>query len=286
MHSVLKRGIAASLALLVVAVSWGQSRTYLALGDSVAWGYQPNNVVRSAGDKGYVKLFADYLARYENGTRPRLINLAIPGETTGSYFDTSEIGGLLNSNYPILFRSSQSTVSGQRITQELNAGRTIPVVTFSLGANDLLDLLSATFLAQPFSTQLAQATAAIQAAETNFNGALATLRSRLPNATILVPGYYNPYAGVPNSPENAVAVLMIPQLNAMLRKVANRYGAQYVETASVFWGLETTLTWILEDDVHPRDPGYVKLSERVIRQFRNESASKPPVPSIVASRNP
>src|SRR4051812_24592317 len=62
-------------------------KTYLALGDSLAFGYtDPQHAVPSLGDQGYVKPFADVLAARDGGVRPNVINLGIPGETTGTVF--------------------------------------------------------------------------------------------------------------------------------------------------------------------------------------------------------
>lgn len=249
----------------VAAFSFGQSRTYFAIGDSVSWGYQPNNVTRSAGDKGFVKLFADWLGT-QYGTRPGLINLAIPGETTVSYFDTSEVGGLLNSNYPILFRPSQRNKVDSSITSELNGGRQIPYVTFALGANDLLGLTDAAFLAQPISVQQQQADAALATADARLTTALTHLRTRLPNAILMMPGYYSPYPIT--RPEYPIAQYAIPRLNALILAKAAQFNGRFAETYSAFVGRENELTWIGSDDVHPRDPGYQVIFEALLSNVR------------------
>lgn len=251
--------------LTLAALSFGQSRTYLAIGDSVSWGYQPNNVSRSAGDKGFVKLFGDWLGT-QYGTRPAVLNLAIPGETTVSYFDTSEIGGLLNSNYPIFFRPSQRNKVDTSITAELNAGRQIPYVTFALGANDLLGLTDAAFLAQPIAVQQQQADAALATADARLTTALTHLRTRLPNAILIMPGYYSPFTI--SRPEYPIAQYAIPRLNALIMAKAAQFNGRFAETYSAFVGRENELTWIASDDVHPRDPGYQVIYEQLISNVR------------------
>lgn len=251
--------------LSLAALSFGQSRTYLAIGDSVSWGYQPNNVSRSAGDKGFVKLFADWLGT-QYGTRPTVLNLAIPGETSVSYFDTSEIGGLLNSNYPIFFRPSQRNKVDTSVTSELNGGRQIPYVTFALGANDLLGLTDAAFLAQPIAVQQQQADAALATADSRLTTALTHLRSRLPNAVLMMPGYYSPFPI--SRPEYPIAQYAIPRLNALIVAKAAQFNGRFAETYSAFVGRENELTWIASDDVHPRDPGYQVIFEQLISNVR------------------
>ena len=60
-------------------------QTYLALGDSIAFG-ETDVIPLSFGDQGYVKPFADFLATQNGGARPNVINLAFPGETSSSFF--------------------------------------------------------------------------------------------------------------------------------------------------------------------------------------------------------
>lgn len=255
----------ALLLLALAALASGQNRTLLCAGDSVTWGYQPNDLTRSPGDKGFVRLLADWLGS-QYGTRPQLSNLAIPGESTASYFDTSEIGGLLNSNYPLLFRPSQRSKVDSTITTILGNGRQIPYVTFALGANDLLEMLDSAFLAQPLATQMQQADQAIQAADARLVTALTSLRQRLPNSILLMPGYYNPYP--PSRPEHAIAIYAIPRLNSVIRSRALQFGGRYVATDAPFVGRETELTWIDQDDVHPRDTGYRVIFDEIISNIR------------------
>src|SRR5690242_8917127 len=66
-------------------VSEAASMTYLALGDSVAFGETDFTHNPSNGDRGYVSLFADSLATQNGGVRPNVVNLAIEGETTTSF---------------------------------------------------------------------------------------------------------------------------------------------------------------------------------------------------------
>lgn len=63
---------------------------YLALGDSLAWGYQPNPTT-GAGVKsghGYADDLASYL-RHEGDRDLKYVNLSCPGETTGTMLDGS-----------------------------------------------------------------------------------------------------------------------------------------------------------------------------------------------------
>lgn len=255
--------------LIAAVVSSAQNKTMIALGDSVAWGYQPNDVTRSAGDKGYVKLVADWVGTQQGGVRPKLINLAIPGESTTSFYDTSEIGGFLNNNYPIFGRKSQAQLFVDKVNAETAAGRVVTHVTFALGANDLLDLLTTQFLALPFPQQTAIADQALHNAQAKLSQELALVRQYCPNAKIVIPGYYNPYGAYPGSAEDLIGVYSIPKLNHILQVLGKRSRAPFASTYELFLGHELAWTWIGEDDVHPRDPGYTNMGSKVINRFIN-----------------
>lgn len=251
------------LLLILASVAWTQTKTYLAVGDSVAYGYQPNDLVPSFGDKGYVKLYADWLKTQQGGVRPRLINIAIPGESTGSYYNNSEVGRVLNLNY-FLNGYSQREMLDRKVQQEKNAGRVITHLTFALGANDLLGLQSASFFNLSFEEQKAMVDAALSAARPRIHAMLAQIRSHLPSVRLVVPGYHNPYGAFPGSKEDRIAQYGLPKLNALLASAAKRFRATFVSVYSFFLGLEGTLTWILENDVHPRDAGYAVIGTQIV----------------------
>jgi lysophospholipase L1-like esterase len=258
----------AGLALLLAALAWpalGQTKTYLALGDSLAWGYQPNDTGRGPGDKGYVRRVADWLGTVQ-GVRPQVLNLGVPGETASSFFDTSEIGALLNSNYPILFRQSQRDTFVARI-----AGRTVTHVTVALGGNDLLELLTADFLALPFDQQTAIVDQVLVTTDSRLVQVFTLLRQRLPGASVAVPCYY-PYGAFPGSAEARISAYAIPRLNQVLANRAKQVFTGPFDTLQAFRGNELAWTWIGEDDIHARDPGYAKIADLAIVRFRTPLA--------------
>lgn len=252
--------------LCLGCLSNAQTKTYVALGDSLSWGYQPNDVTRSAGDKGYVKLVANWLGT-QQGVRPRLKNLAIPGETSSSFFDTSEIGYLLNSNYPIIGRKSQAELFKTTVAQETGAGRVITHLSYALGGNDMLDLLDAQFLALPYAQQQTIADQTLAAVDANLVSALTLIRLQVPTAIVIVPGYYNPYGAFPGSPEDKISAYALPRLNQLLKARARQFNSRYTDTYTGFVGRELAFTWIGEDDIHPRDPGYATIAKLVIKRL-------------------
>lgn len=279
--------ISSLLFILIAAIAGAQNKTYLALGDSVARGYQPNSTSRGPGDKGYVRLFADYLGTIQGGVRPRLINLGIPGESTASFYDTSEVGGLLNSNYPILFRQSQANTLHAKVVSEHAAGRTITHVTFTLGTNDLLDLETSSFFAMPFEQQMAAVDSTLAAATVNMNYALIFVRQDCPTAVLKIPGYYNPYGALPGTQEDRLGQYAIPKLNRIIQLLAKRFHAAFAPNYKPFVRNGLTLTWIGQNDVHPTYAGYAIIAQAVILAqylYSRPLVDRALLPSLVPAR--
>ncbi len=113
---------------------------YLALGDSSAFGETNRTHNPSNGDRGYVRPFADYLGSVY-GTRPTVVNFAINGETSGSYFAgtgrVSSDGQGFNTNYNGL---ADPYPQSQRLRDSFSNPATnadVRAVSVQLGANNL-----------------------------------------------------------------------------------------------------------------------------------------------------
>src|SRR3954452_6826488 len=102
------------VALLVPAFGTGRTatagnvQTYLAVGDSMAFGETDFTHNPSNADRGYVKGYADYLATQDGGVRPNVIGLGVDAETTSTFFNggthgDGTVSGMpapqLNTNY-------------------------------------------------------------------------------------------------------------------------------------------------------------------------------------------
>ena len=146
---------ATGLGLLVGLGGQAQAgQTYLALGDSITFGVGANETASdiSNGDRGYVSGFADVLAGREGGVGPTVINLAVSGETSSSFFGTGvSLDGagasLRNTNYiPPTYTGptppTQDALMLATIAAQQAAGNTISTVTLTLGANDLFAALA------------------------------------------------------------------------------------------------------------------------------------------------
>ena len=291
MRHVVVTAAAASLALSAPAVA----ATYVALGDSITFGETDLVYAQSAGVRGYVDDFASYLGARNGGVAPTVINLAIDGETTGSF--TSNAGRvapvqgrddrplqLENLNYTTS-PSSQSQLFASAVASQAAVGNPVSTITVTLGFNNLAALTSL-----PTAQALAAAPAALAAYQTQYAGILANVRTLTPNADLYLLGYYNPFPADPASPGAPIFNQYGMQLNAIIQALAGQYGAHYVDIAPAFVGREAELTYLDEQphgfvrsgafggiepigNVHPNEAGYAVIASRI------EAASAVPEPA-------
>jgi lysophospholipase L1-like esterase len=270
-------GFAGVLLLALAAVNPAAADSiYLALGDSVAFG-QTNVVPGSRGDQGYVRPFADHLASIDGGARPKVVNLAIPGETSDSFFSgTTPPGGVravwANLNYTDP-HASQYSMLRAAIHSAQSAHDTVSTVSLALGSNDLLNLATSKAF-QAASPQVRQQMLGAMFANMghNYAAALTELRHDLPNAKILLPNYYNPYAALgPKDPSNQLALATAPIYDQLVSQTATAFGATFVDIAKPFVGHEAAWTYILSGNIHPNATGYAAIA----RQLSAATAPEP-----------
>jgi lysophospholipase L1-like esterase len=263
----------------------GPVQTYLALGDSIAFG-ETNVIPVSFGDQGYVKPFADFLATQNGGVRPDVINLAFPGETSSSFFTGIPIPGdaphtvldSFNLNYQANPAQSQNSLMLSTIAAEQAAGHVISHVSFSLGRNDLgafiaqhQDFFSLTSLEQQslingfFGDLMA-----------NYVAVLTELRGALPQAQILLLNSYNEQAVFGASdPFDIANEIFDAGQTEMIASLTGPFDARLVDIHDPFIGHEAAYTFVLSGGVHPNDTGYGVIADQMI------DASIPEPPSFV-----
>ena len=275
LHTVSSRSALASLILLglaslLPAVAHGgeEGRTYIALGDSIAWG-QTNVVPVSYGDQGYVELYADWLATQDDGDGLKVINLAIPGETSDSFFTGTmppwySRNVLCNQNY-------RSTANRQFdrflevVATEKAAGRRIEVVSFCLGINDVCALLSSPEWNAPGADQQALLDKTLQTIHVNWVTFLTRLRVELPHARLLLLNYYNPYEVFgPASPVNKVFTYVEGVVSASDQQLAKQFNGHFVDIHTPFLGHAGEYTYILQGGIHPNASGYSIIAQQMV----------------------
>jgi lysophospholipase L1-like esterase len=237
-------------------------QTYLAVGDSLAFGFT-DSPAPSLGDRGYVGDYADALAA-RDGVRPNVINLGTYGENTSTFFSGGNPSATWDLNYPDS-ATSQNSLMLSTIAAQKAAGHDISTVSVQLGANDLFAAAQAPgFFAQTPAEQQAAIQQVLAAVANNVGTVLGELRAQLPKADLIVMGYYNPYAAVPNNPFAVVAGPAIQGLDAVLQADAKAFGARYIDTYTPFLGKEVEDTFITTSgttyNVHPNDAGYALIA--------------------------
>lgn len=255
---------------LLPAVARGgeKGRTYLALGDSLAFGVSDVEPV-SYGDQGYVKLYADWLASRDDGVRPKVINLSIPGETSGSFFTGIvppwwERDVLNNLNYT---RPAQAQYAMflKAVAAERAAGRRIEAVSFALGANDLEALLVSPEFNAPGANQPALLERTLAQIHANYVAFLTRLRAELPHARLLLLNYYNPFEVLgPGDPINQTLTYAAGVHSAFVKRLAKQYRGDFVDIYAPFVGHAAEYTYILQGNEHPNALGYSVIARQMI----------------------
>lgn len=157
---------------------------YLALGDSMTYGYQPDKAKPGARpsdfDTGYVDVFAARLRKL--APKIQVVNYGCPGESSVTFTrggcPTLAEGVKLHDAY----RGSQLKAALSFL--RAHPGEVSPI-TLTLWGNDL-DL--------PLSAKPKRAPSAIASFASRFNAILQELRAAAPTAEIIVTGAWNPEA--------------------------------------------------------------------------------------------
>jgi len=220
---------------------------YLALGDSIAYGLQPDKGTRpSAFHTGYVDVFAARLRKLS--PKIQVVNYGCPGESTVTFTrggcDWLAEGNKLHD----AFRGSQ--LEAARSFLRAHRGRVSPI-TVTLWGNDLL----------PLSQKGKRAPGAIASFASRFNSILRQLRATAPTAEIIVSGAWNPEAD-----RLAQAQPLYRSLDAAIARAAAASRARVANTFAAFnppgnvraqKARLCALTFFCsKGDPHPTDAGY------------------------------
>jgi len=204
---------AAGFAALVAAPAASAFRignTYLALGDSLAYGYHAKqfkeefpNIKPETFDNGYVNDFYGLLQFLHPGIA--LINDGCPGETTETMIHGSGVTGFCAGGphgipfpYIWLHHPYQAANQLEDALKILHSNPNVSPITLDIGANDALQFLASSCgFPKTDSCTEAQLGAEIEQIGRNTAYILGQLRAAAPKATIILVGLYNPYPGFP-----------------------------------------------------------------------------------------
>jgi len=225
----------------------GPKRYYLALGDSLAFGYQPDwNFAR-----GYASDFFQDLKQHGTQT---YVNLGCPGETSSTMVHGGCPYAVLR-KYPYLGAQLDAAVNYLHV----HSGAVSPV-TLDIGANDLITGIDS----QNCSINGNVFDAALASFDMNLTQVIlpqlhdALLVGGKMTGDLIVNNYYDPFQNT--CPQT---VPYVQQLNQHIVKDVRGYGV-VVDTFSAFGGSTTpnpnlcTYTWMCSvfKDIHATNTGY------------------------------
>jgi len=238
---------------------------YLALGDSIAYGFQTHKALAGLPPQAFNTGFVDVFTARLQQLRPGLItvNYSCPGESSVSF------------RTPCIWKASGHALHDDYDGAQLNAaiafltahrGKVSPV-TLSLNGNDINAFLQSCPPGDAACIQR-EAPAAIAQYSARMTAIMRELRAAAPDAEIILTGSYDPNVGA-----FALADPLFATLNAAESDVAAAAGARFADPFPIFnpQGDETaetsaicTLTLVCtEHDAHPSDAGYRALADTV-----------------------
>jgi lysophospholipase L1-like esterase len=236
-----------ALALAPAAASAeGVGSTYLALGDSLAYGYHQAQFQQELKEKGFVEAanfndgYVDDFGAALKLANPKLqvINDGCPGETTETMIKGSGVGpefcagGPTGSPFPKAFL--HHSYPGTQLEDALAIAKEpgVNTITIDIGANDILQFLSHTCgFPATFTCSQEQIEAEIGHVATNVGFILSQLRAAAPKAKIIFVSQYNPYPTVLKPEGTGDAT--VEALNGALKSVATTFGVRFANTARV-----------------------------------------------------
>lgn len=208
--------------------------TYLALGDSVAYG-----VGASPPEQlGYAGVF---YRQYLKPLQPALIykDLAIPGETTDTFISRAK-------------STSQLERALAQLDAAQKAGQRISPITLTIGGNDVIAARSA----DPTTKQ-----ATLAHFEANLKIILEQISAHADiggKTDLILTTYYNPFAD--SSKPNKEEAAWVQRFNDTIRAHATQYKAKTADFFAPISGHEQELTWISQGDIHPNPAGHARLA--------------------------
>jgi lysophospholipase L1-like esterase len=245
----------AALGALVFAPAAGAFKlgdTYLALGDSLTYGYHQAQFASELKSKGFVEP-TTFEEGYVNDfgallkvANPKLqiINEGCPGETTETLINGSGVppqfgsfcaGGPTGTPFPYAFLHHPYATGSQLsdALKVLSENHNVSPISLDIGANDVLQFIRHTCgFPTTYTCTEAQVAEEFGKIAGNVGYILGQLRAAAPNAQIVVIGNYNPYPTILPAPGGDKSQALLNQaLAAVTAKVP---GASFTSVEPAF----------------------------------------------------
>jgi lysophospholipase L1-like esterase len=241
----------ASHAQPVVAASVPHQGTYyLALGDSLSAGYQPDPSI--VWTHGWVYQFRTMLAKH---APVELTNLALGGECTGTF-----IKGGLDPACPTKRVDSPAQLAEAVAFIKAHPGQVNPI-TVEVGGDNLYGNLPA-FLTGTPTAQQALLTKIFTPLAPDWVTIFSTLREACPTCDIIAVNQYNPF---PKGAVKADVGSVVTTYNALLMKATHAAKIRVADVYTPFVGHELDYTWTAHADIHANTAGYKVMAQTVAK---------------------
>ena len=257
MLRLLAAALLATTGCATAALSEDQAPSYLALGDSVAFGFDPRVDLTTHEVRGYPEVLAE-----RRGLT--ITNLACPGEASGGFVDPRGADNHCRENrqqYPLHvdYAGTQLSAAMDYLAATPNVG----LVTIDLGANDvfLLDHLCG----RDLTCILANFVTTLGAYDRNLDFIFTQLH-KVYDGPLVALAIYNPYPG------DSTAQYALDKINGVLREKVEARGGMVADGMAAFSGdpCKGGLLIGMPDgscDVHPSEQGAAKLADAIEQQL-------------------
>ncbi|GLY34565.1 hypothetical protein Amsp01_005890 [Amycolatopsis sp. NBRC 101858] len=207
---------------LLTAPAEATTGRYLALGDSVAFGYRPD----AGADYSNASNFRGYAEKYASLRGLRLANASCPGETTGSLLKVSAPSNGCENGYRLAYPLHVSYPGSQidYAVRYLRAHRDTRLVTLTIGANDMFlcrDTTPDQCTGPDFQIALGQVSR-------NLAAILGAVREQYRGDLVLVSYYSLDY-------RDPAQVAQVKAINAALTQVTRRYHGKIADGFTAFF---------------------------------------------------
>jgi lysophospholipase L1-like esterase len=227
MTSIFHRALVLTLLAAPTFAGNATNYTYLALGDSVSFGFDPN-VTPPAPAKytGYPEVVAGVLNLAQS---KKEVNASCPGETSGTFLYGGVGNGCQAFKDTVGLHTTYAGTQGNFAVTQLLANKNINLVTLSMGGNDLLLVQEACATAPDFATCVAAALpGALQTYGANLGAILSSIRLQAGyTGNLVLVKYY-----VPNN--NPLFISAVAALNLVMTTVGAQFGAKFADGFTAF----------------------------------------------------